>query len=169
MSEAKPVKKVILGIDPGLRISGYAVIFEDYARRIALIEADYLALPPDETIAKRIALFHEFFTKKITEFHVTDIAIETPFLGKNAANFLKLGYLRGIVHLLVAHHTLHIHEFAPRSIKQSITGFGGAEKEQVSRVITKLFRTTAPTKKYDVTDAIAVALCASWNQNNKMV
>ena len=95
---------------------------------------------------------------------MTDIAIETPFLGKNAQNFLKLGYLRGILLLLADQHSMVIHEFAPRQIKQAVTGYGGASKEQVARVVLQLFPRLQKPKKEDVTDALAIGLCAIWHQ-----
>ena len=104
-----------------------------------------------------------FLPKKSHHRHITDLALETPFLGKNAQNFLKLGYLRGILFLLTERHKLQLHEFAPRAIKQSVTGFGGAEKDQVARVIMQLFPRLQHQEKYDVTDAIAITLCGLWH------
>lgn len=93
---------------------------------------------------------------------MTDLALETPFLGKNAQNFLKLGYLRGILYLLTDTHKIHLHEFSPREVKQAVTGFGGAQKDQVARMMYQLFPTLTVQKKDDVTDALAITLCAAW-------
>lgn len=94
------------------------------------------------------------------------MSLETPFLGKNAQNFLKLGYLRGILYLLANQHKLEIHEFAPRQVKSALTGFGGASKEQVARVILRLFPKIEAPKRDDVTDALAITLCGIWHQGN---
>ena len=94
---------------------------------------------------------------------MTTVALETPFLGKNAQNFLKLGYLRGIIYLLVATYNLALQEFSPREVKMSVTGFGGADKEQVARIILRLFPALSVPDKADVTDALAVTLCCLWN------
>jgi len=96
--------------------------------------------------------------------HVTHIALETPFLGRNAQNFLKLGYVRGILYLLASQEKLTLCEFAPTQVKQAVTGFGGAQKEQVSRVIHQLFPAIKAIDSLDVTDAIAVTLCGVWSQ-----
>ena len=99
---------------------------------------------------------------------INEIALETPFLGKNAQNFLKLGYLRGILYLIADKSELLIHEFSPREIKQAITGFGGADKEQVARVLMRLFPIGIP-EKLDLTDALAVALCGLWKPKEMVV
>ncbi len=157
---------VMLGIDPGLRISGYSVITQKNGATF-LVECGYLSLPQQKSVPERVALFHDFFKEKIATWHITDICLETPFLGKNAQNFLKLGYLRGIVYLLASKHTLTLHEYAPREIKQAVTGFGGASKEQVARILLQLFPGLQKPKKEDVTDALAVGLCGVWKKNQK--
>ena len=156
----------IIGIDPGLRFSGFGIISnENYTT--SLLDSGYLSLPSSKSLPERVALFHDFFIAKITSFHITDLALETPFLGKNAQNFLKLGYLRGIVYLLVQKNNITLHEYSPREIKQAITGWGGASKEQVARVILQLFPRLEKPKKEDVTDALAISLCGMWKKNQK--
>jgi len=152
---------VILGVDPGFQVTGYGILKKD-GNKAYLLDHGYLKLPQAKSLVVRIGLFHEFFTEKIITLKVTDIALETPFLGKNAQNFLKLGYLRGALYLLAHQHNANILEFAPREIKQSITGFGGASKEQVARVVQQLFPGLKDPKKLDVTDALAVTLCGFW-------
>lgn len=159
--------KIILGIDPGLRISGYSV-FQYHAHKTVLVDCGYLQLPEDEKIPVRIELFYTFFLKKISQIQATDLALETPFLGKNSQNFLKLGYLRGILYLLAQMHHLNLHEFSPTQVKQAVTGFGGASKEQVARILLQLFPSLPRPKKFDVTDAMAVGLCGLW-KNNRLI
>ncbi len=151
----------VLGIDPGFSFTGYAVLAKE-GNRTMLLDFGYLRLPQSKSLQERVALFHDALDKKIVQFQITDLSIETPFLGKNAQNFLKLGYLRGILYLLAHKHSLILHEFAPTQIKQSLTGFGGASKEQVSRVLFQLFPTLAKPDKYDATDALAISLCGLW-------
>lgn len=153
---------IVLGIDPGFQVTGFSVVKKDM-QKTTLIDCGYLKMNPSKHLAERVEIFHHFFTQKILEHTVTDLALETPFLGKNAQNFLKLGYLRGILYLLSATHKLNLHEFSPTQVKQSLTGFGGASKEQVARVIGQLFPQLPAQDKADVTDAIAVSLCGVWN------
>jgi len=153
--------KVFLGIDPGFTVTGFGIVsYND--NKLKLIDSGILPMSSKDSLACRVHQFHSFFVEKIREHNVTALALETPFLGKNAQNFLKLGYLRGIVYLLSATHSLELFEFAPSEIRLSVTGFGGADKEQVARVIRMLFNTLSGTFKLDMTDAIAVALCAAW-------
>ena len=155
---------VILGIDPGFRCAGFGVLKKE-GRQALLLDYGYLAMSSSDSLVIRIGEFHNFFEEKIIMHHVTVIALETPFLGKNAQNFLKLGYLRGILYLLAHKHALALQEFAPMQIKQSVTGFGGATKDQVARVILQLFPGMETPKKEDVTDALAVTLCGLWSSN----
>ncbi len=152
---------IILGIDPGFSVTGFGVLKKQNGT-VFLIDYGDLRMRPTKSLAERIHIFHDFFTEKINQWQVTDLALETPFLGKNAQNFLKLGYLRGILYLLSDCHSLALHEFAPREVKQAVTGYGGASKEQVARIILQLFPRMQMPKKLDVTDALAVTLCGLW-------
>lgn len=154
---------IVLGIDPGLICTGFGVVKKNN-NSIILIDYGYLKMSSSQSLPERIALFFDFFNKKIIHHKITDIALETPFLGKNAQNFLKLGYLRGIVYLLVQQHVISISEFAPRQVKQAITGWGAASKEQVARVVLQLFPKLNEPKYNDVTDALAITLCGLWSQ-----
>lgn len=154
---------IVLGIDPGTRITGYAIAKKE-GTRVTLLDYGFLRLGATENLQVRIGVFYRFFSEKINQLGVTDIALETPFLGKNAQTFLKLGYLRGILYLLADTHALGLHEFGPRQVKQSLTGFGGAQKDQVARVLLRLFPAMKLPEKFDVTDAIAVTLCGVWAQ-----
>ncbi len=154
--------KIILGIDPGFHFSGYAIIKKD-ERSTVLADYGYLSMSPTKSLSERVGIFHAFFASKIDQFIISDLALETPFLGRNAQNFLKLGYLRGILYLLADTKKLELHEFSPRQVKMSVTGFGGASKEQVARVVRQLFNHAIQAQKYDVTDALAVTLCGLWH------
>ena len=153
---------VILGIDPGFQFAGFGILKRDASNKVYLLDHGYLKMRSTQTLAERIGIFHAFFEEKIKLHGVTDIALETPFLGKNAQNFLKLGYLRGLLFLLADTHGLTLHEFAPREVKLAVTGWGGADKEQVARVILQLFPKMVAPEKADVTDALAVTLCGIW-------
>lgn len=159
---------IILGIDPGLRYAGYGVAKKEHTKTF-LLDHGCLNLPQKEPIPVRLKLLHDFFLAKIIEHNVTDLALETPFLGKNPQNFMKLGYVRGILYTLAAQHNLVLHEFAPREIKQAITGWGGAPKDQVARVILTLFPKMDAPKREDVTDALAVTLTGLWRSKQPLL
>lgn len=155
---------IILGIDPGFTVTGYSIVCKINGRDTVL-DCGYLSLPAKKTLDVRIGIFHEYLAEKIKTYKVTGISIETPFLGKNVQSFLKLGYLRGVLYLLANQHGLQLHEFSPREVKRAITGFGGAQKEQVSQVLFMIFPQLPKPKKDDVTDAIAIGLCGLWNKS----
>lgn len=155
---------VILGIDPGFSFTGYGVLKKE-SGKVFLVDYGYLKLRSTDSLPTRIGHFHRAFTAKIEEYGVTAISLETPFLGKNAQNFLKLGYLRGVLYLLADTYNLKLLEFAPKEVKASITGFGGASKDQVARAVLQLFPRLKTPKKDDVTDALAVSLCGLWKRN----
>jgi crossover junction endodeoxyribonuclease RuvC len=156
---------IILGIDPGFTVTGFGLIKKDKST-VQLLDYGYLKMSSSKHLSERIGIFYDFMTEKIEKNHVTDISLETPFLGKNAQNFLKLGYLRGILYLLANRHSLALNEFSPREVKQAVTGYGGASKEQVARVVLQLFPRMKMPDKLDVTDALAVTLCGLWRNKN---
>lgn len=157
---------IILGVDPGTRCAGYAILKKD-AQRVFLVESGVLKMPATMPLYQRIKLFFDFFSQKITDCSITHVALETPFMGKNPQNYLKLGYVRGILYLLAAQRNLEIAEFAPREIKQAVTGYGGAEKDQVARIIMRLFPLERKSVLLsDETDAIAISLCCLWRTKN---
>lgn len=160
--------RIVLGVDPGLGVSGFGIIKTERSAS-CLLDYGALTMSSADPLPMRIARFHDFFQDKVQGWRVNEIALETPFLGKNAQNFLKLGYLRGILYLLSHQHNCVLHEFSPRQVKLSLTGFGGAEKEQVARVVCRLFPTLVMPVKLDITDALAVTVCGTWKQNNIVV
>jgi crossover junction endodeoxyribonuclease RuvC len=157
----------IIGVDPGLAITGYSIM-EKVGSSYRICDAGIIKNSPTLPIHSRLHAIHREI-KRLIELHgVQAIALETPFLGKNAQNFLKLGYIRGAIYLLVHDYSLELFEFTPTQVKVSVTGFGGASKEQVARVITRFFPQIAMPTTFDLTDAIAISLCAVW-QNPKVM
>lgn len=154
---------IILGIDPGFSITGFGVLKKEGHKAI-LLDYGFLKLPSTKPLYQRVQMFHDFMKSRIETFSVTKVSIETSFLGKNAQNFLKLGYLRGIIYLLASQYNLELHEYTPREVKQSVTGFGGADKEQVATIIKRLFPLLNSEQKLDVTDALAITLCCLWDK-----
>jgi crossover junction endodeoxyribonuclease RuvC len=160
---------IILGIDPGLQFTGYGVI-EKVNNNGTLKDYGLLRLGTSKKpLPERIGLFKSMIQAVIIHNNITHIALETPFLGKNAQNFLKLGYLRGILYLLAHEHGLELIEFSPRQIKQAVTGWGGAPKDQVARMIFQFFPILREKElKNDVTDALAIMICGLWSTQSKI-
>jgi crossover junction endodeoxyribonuclease RuvC len=154
---------IILGVDPSCISTGYAILSAS-GNKAGLLDYGVLPLPSKKPLAERVHIFYTFLEEKIRTYHVTHLSIETPFLGKNAQNFLKLGYLRGVLLLLSSQHALVLYEFSPREIKRSLTGQGGASKQQVARTMMRLFPGLAYPKKFDLTDALAITVAGLWHK-----
>lgn len=152
---------ITLGVDPGFTVTGYSVVSK-MQNKDTILDCGYKSFAASKPLEVRIEMFYNFFKKKIIEFKVTNLAIETPFLGKNAQTFLKLGYLRGTLYLLASQYNLTMSEFSPKEVKRAVTGFGGAQKDQVAQVLYMLFPKLNRELKNDVTDAIAISLCGLW-------
>ena len=154
---------IVLGIDPGTTITGFALM-EKRDRKVFILDYGYIKMSSKKPIPERICIFHDHFEKILQKWPVEVIALETPFLGRNAQTFLKLGYLRGILYLLSQKHNARTVDLSPREVKRSVTGFGGADKDQVARVILQFFPQLTMPEKQDVTDALAITLCGIWHK-----
>lgn len=148
----------LLSIDPGLSFTGYAVLAKEQ-NKVALVAADLIKLKSTLTIPQKLRILYDTLNDMVCDYEITDIAIETPFLGKNAATFTKLGYIRGIVYLLSEMHSLAMHEYAPQVIKKAVTGSGKSDKDAVARVMRRLYPKLIDIRRTDVTDAAAVGTC----------
>ena len=154
---------IVLGIDPGCIVCGFALM-EKRDNKIFIIDYGYIKMSSKQPLSERLLIFHDHFEAILKKWPVDIIALETPFLGKNAQNFLKLGYLRGIIYLLAEKNKLKTIDLSPREVKKTVTGFGGADKSQVARVILQLFPQLTMPDKDDVTDALAITLCGVWHK-----
>lgn len=152
---------IVLGIDPGFTVTGYSVVCKMNGKD-SVLDCGYFSLPSSKSLDVRIGIFYDKILEKIKKYKVAVLAIETPFLGKNVQSFLKLGYLRGVLYLLANQNNLQLHEYSPREVKRAVTGFGGAQKDQVAQMLFMLFPQLPKPVKEDVTDAIAISLCGLW-------
>jgi crossover junction endodeoxyribonuclease RuvC len=160
-------QKIILGIDPGTVIMGYALIGID-KQKAHLIGMDVLKLTAHKDVYIRLQLIHEKIKEIIEKYKPTDFAIEAPFFGKNVQSMLKLGRAQGVAIAAAMNAGLSVTEYSPKKVKQSITGNGNADKEQVLKMLQQILSFSAKPKYYDATDALAVALC-HFNQGSVIV
>lgn len=150
--------KIILGIDPGTQIMGYGII-EVSSKQIRLLETDVLKLTKIKNIFDRLHKIQIKVGQVIQEHKPDEFAIEAPFFGKNVQSMLKLGRAQGVAIATALSFGLTVHEYSPKKVKQSITGNGNADKEQIWKMLQHYISFSAKPKYYDATDAIAVALC----------
>lgn len=133
-----------------------------------LIEMDVLKLTSHKDVYIRLQLIHEKIKEIIEKYKPTEFAIEAPFFGKNVQSMLKLGRAQGVAIAAAMNAGLIVTEYSPKKVKQSITGNGNAEKEQVLKMLQQILSFTSKPKYYDATDALAVALC-HFNQGSAIL
>ena len=120
-------------------------------------------LAKHKDIYLRLQLIHERVKEIIEQHHPTDFAIEAPFFGKNVQSMLKLGRAQGVAIAAAMHYQLPVTEYAPKKVKQSITGNGNADKDMVWKMLERVLAIKKQPKYFDATDALGVALC-HWYQ-----
>lgn len=158
MDILKSNPKIILGIDPGTLVMGYGLISVD-KNKVSLLEMGVLQLSKQNDHAERLKLIFQKMETLIKAHGPAAVAIEAPFFGKNVQSMLKLGRAQGVAIAAAMMHGLNAVEYAPRKIKQSITGRGNATKEQVWLMLQHTLGFKEDVRFMDATDAVAVALC----------
>ena len=146
----------ILGIDPGLRRCGWGVL-EHRAGRTGFVACGVITPPPKADLAARLCAIYEGIKAVLDEHAPAEAAIEDSFVSANPGSALKLGHARAAAMLAPAHAGLGVAEYAPRLVKQAVTGKGGAEKSQVEIMVRMLLPGCGANA--DAADALAVAIC----------
>lgn len=150
--------KIILGLDPGTTTMGYGII-QVKKNKITLISTGVIHLHKLENHELKLKKIFEKVSFLVSEYLPDEVAIEAPFFGKNVQSMLKLGRAQGVAMAAVLTKDLPIQEYAPRKIKQAITGNGNASKEQVAKMLQSLLNLKELPKKLDATDGLAAAVC----------
>ena len=144
---------------------GFAVI-EVHPRSRRIVELGVLKLAKFKDHSRRLATIHRRLTQVIQEHGPTILSIEAPFFGKNPQSMLKLGRAQGICMAAAIAEGLEVFEYAPRKIKQSITGNGNASKEQVAAMLENELALDASRHMTDATDALGAAMCHYYQNRN---
>ncbi|MFY9288314.1 MAG: crossover junction endodeoxyribonuclease RuvC [Alphaproteobacteria bacterium] len=147
---------LILGIDPGLRHTGWGIVAQD-GNRLSYVAAGRISPNSDLPMAERLVSLAEGLAIVLTQHQPSEAAIEETFVNKNALSALKLGQARGAAMLTLAQAGLPVSEYSPNRIKQSVTGYGHADKVQVQAMINMLLP-GAGKLAADAADALAVAI-----------
>ncbi len=159
--------KIILGIDPGTIVMGYGLITVQ-GHTASLLEMGVLKPGKVKDGYKKLQLIFNTVSGLITKYQPTDFAIEAPFFGKNVQSMLKLGRAQGVAIAAAMRHGLEVTEYSPKKVKQSITGNGNADKEQVMKMLQTILSFKESPKYYDATDALAVALCHHFQSSSPL-
>ncbi|MCA6515820.1 MAG: crossover junction endodeoxyribonuclease RuvC [Chitinophagaceae bacterium] len=153
---------IILGIDPGSLLMGYALLKADKNQPRVLL-MDVLKLANEKDIYARLHLIHEKVSELIRLYRPSSFAIEAPFFGKNVQSMLKLGRAQGVAIAAAMQAGISVTEYSPKKVKQSITGNGNASKEQVWHMLKTILQIDEQPRYFDASDALSVALCHHFN------
>ncbi|GAB3751432.1 crossover junction endodeoxyribonuclease RuvC [Spirosoma pomorum] len=161
---SRPTEKIILGVDPGTQVAGYGIISVQ-GGVMKMIQYGVVQLNKYTTYQLKLQKLHETILRLIEEHKPDEMAIEDPFFGKNVQSMLKLGRAQGVVMAAALSRGIPIVEYAPRRVKQSVTGNGNATKDQVSHMVGQLLKEDLQPQFFDATDALAIAVCHHFHEN----
>ncbi|PCI72648.1 MAG: crossover junction endodeoxyribonuclease RuvC [Gammaproteobacteria bacterium] len=147
---------VILGIDPGSRITGFGVV-RMQGQKIEYIASGCIRIK-DGILSDKLNQIFDCISEVVQEYKPDEAAIEQVFMSKNADSALKLGQARGAAMVAMAQHALQVAEYSARQIKQAVVGTGAADKSQVQHMVTSLLSLSA-SPQADAADGLAVAIC----------
>ncbi|HZJ82849.1 MAG TPA: crossover junction endodeoxyribonuclease RuvC [Clostridia bacterium] len=151
---------VILGIDPGLAIVGYGVL-EEKNNKLRAIDYGTITTPPTMDTPQRLVTIYDGIQELIARYQPDEVAIEELFFNKNVKTALIVGHARGVAVLAAAKKQIDLYEYTPLQVKQSVVGYGRAEKAQVQHMVKVLLNLKDIPRPDDAADALAVAICHS--------
>lgn len=149
----------LIGIDPGLRHTGWGII-ESQGNRLHFIAAGTIKSDSKTPLAERLHQLHQGLTTILGRYQPQEAAVEQIFVNKDAVATLKLGQARAIALLAPAQHQMPVYEYAPNQIKKSVIGVGHGEKAQIHMMV-KILLPRAQFDTSDAADALAIAICHS--------
>ena len=158
----QPVR--IIGIDPGLRRTGWGVI-ETEGNRLVFIGCGSVEPPDDLPLASRLLAIHEGLAAVLGDFRPAEAAVEQTFVNKDGGATLKLGQARGVAMLAPAMFGISVAEYAPNQVKKTVVGAGHADKNQIM-VMLKILLPKAEPKSPDAADALAIAVTHAHHRRN---
>jgi crossover junction endodeoxyribonuclease RuvC len=149
---------IILGIDPGIAIVGYGVINSERGLH-TVVDYGAIETPKIETTAVRLAMIGESLEKIIKNYRPDDTAIEELYFNNNQKTVIRVAEARGVLMLTAIKECGRLYEYTPLQVKQSVTGYGRADKYQMQQMVKTLLKLEKIPKPDDAADALAVALC----------
>ena len=162
----KKSQNIIMGIDPGTRITGYGILQKE---PLKVLDFGCIVPPPKAKLEKRLLTLSNTLQTLIEKYHPSAISTETQFVKKNITSAMKLVMARGIVMLAAAKNEIPFYEYAPKKAKKALTGNGSASKLQMQKMVQTLFSLSSLPEPEDAADALALALCHSHYLNLECV
>lgn len=156
-------RKIIMGIDPGTNVTGYGLLRVEGRAASCIVLGD-IDLHRIADPYQKLRYIFDRVSGLIDEYRPDEVALESPFFGKNVQSMLKLGRAQGVAMAAALSRGVPVAEYAPRKVKQTITGRGSASKEQVALMLKNLLHLETLPRHLDATDGLAVAVC-HWFQS----
>lgn len=160
--------RTILGIDPGTNLLGFGIVRVDDAGKPRYVDMGVLDLRKVDNIYEKLRIIFDKVCALCDLHHPHDLAIESPFYGRNAQVIFKLGRAQGAAMTAALTHDAEVYEYAPRKAKQAICGNGAASKEQVALIVEKTLGISIDAKYLDATDALAIAMCHYYEMSSPL-
>jgi crossover junction endodeoxyribonuclease RuvC len=158
---------LILGIDPGLRFTGWGLVQSD-GNRLRHMADGVIATDAGQPVPDRLRAIYEGLTALIAAHRPAEAAVEETYVNRNGAATLKLGYARGVALLAPALAGLRVSEYGAKAVKSAVVGNGNADKAQVADMVRRLLP-GATLKRADASDALAVAICHAHHRATRLV
>ena len=153
---------ITLGIDPGTALMGWGVVDEN-AGALRLVACGALATPKGMPPEQRLLMLYRGLQELLRAHPPDAAAIEELFFGKNVNTAIAVGQARGVALLALAEAGVPIHEYKPMTVKQAVSGYGGADKKQMQEMVKITLRLDAVPKPDDAADAVAIAICHAYS------
>jgi len=150
---------LVIGIDPGTATTGYGLVRENEDGSLALVDYGVILTSADNPMAKRLLDLHHRLKEVILLHRPQSGAVEKLFFQRNVRTALSVGQGRGVALLALAEAQVGVAEYTPLEVKQAVTGYGGADKNQVQQMVRALLGLEEVPKPDDAADALAVAIC----------
>lgn len=144
---------IVVGFDPGLATTGYGVIQGE-----TILEYGVLRTPAKTALGQRLTLLYNQLTELLDKYQVARAGCEKLFFARNVTTALDVGHARGIILLAIAQQHIPLLELTPLQVKQSLTGYGRADKQQIQYMVQSIFKLSKAPKPDDAADALAIAL-----------
>lgn len=155
---------IILGIDPGSRITGYGLI-KEVNRKIEYIDSGCIRTAVNGDLSQKLLQIYDGICQLMDHYSPDEVAIEQVFVHQNPNSALKLGHARGVAMVAAASHRVTVSEYSARAVKQTVVGYGAAEKSQVNHMVVNLLSLSSAPQS-DAADALAIAICHSHMRHN---
>ena len=156
----------LLGIDPGLRFTGWGLVVAD-GNRLRHVADGVIATDSDTSVPLRLRALYDALVALLDEYRPDEAAVEETYVNRNGGSSLKLGYARGVALLAPTLVGIPVAEYGAKQVKQAVVGTGAAAKEQVGMMVRRLLP-GATLRRADAADALAVAICHAHHRASRL-